>query len=295
MIDPDVALIVCRFLFDAAAIFLWGTSFFLGVVIPAHLAQEIDNRLQTHQRIALMVVIAMTVVLLPLRAATIGDGWNDAVDPTTLEAVLFETNVGQAWMAQAVAAALLCGTALISISRRQIAMAIAAALLLATLAMTGHAAMNSGWSGMLHRCNDIAHLLSAGAWLGALVPVLTILPMLANADLGIAAQQALTRFSLIGHFAVAITIGTGLANTYLVVGGPPLDRSIPYQALLTLKIMLVGAMIVLALINRYVFVPRLSSERPRALSALVRGTIAEIIVGIAVIVLVAWFGTLDPQ
>ena len=166
--------------------------------------------------------------------------------------------------------------------------------LLATVTMTGHAVMNQDWIGVVHRGNDILHLLAAGFWLGALVPVLAILPLLKFDGLGREAGQALARFSGVGHFAVAIAVGTGLANTYLIVGGLPKDWSIPYQALLSAKIALVGVMLMLALVNRYVLVPRLANAQSPALSALARNTRMEILFGFGVILLVAWFGTLDP-
>jgi putative copper resistance protein D len=103
------------------------------------------------------------------------------------------------------------------------------------------------------------------------------------------------RFSTIGHFVVALAIASGAINLYLVVGGLPLDWSFPYQVLLAIKIALVGVMTAQALVNRYLFVPRLSHHAPGALRALARGTKAEIGLGACVLLLVAWFGTLDPM
>jgi putative copper resistance protein D len=294
MTGPDAALIACRFLFDSAAIFLWGTSAYLGFVVPASLAPVIASRLHVQQRFAIAVLFVVTTSLLPLHAATIGEGWVDAVDPEMLQAVLTGTDIGLAWLAQAAIAVLLAVATMMPARKRQAALAALTALQLATLAATGHAAMNSGWMAIVHRINDIVHLLAAGFWLGALVPVLIMLRLLARDDSHQQAQQALTRFSTIGHFAVAITIGTGLANDYLIVGHLPVQWSIAYQALLSLKIALVGTMIALALINRYVLVPRLAGTQPRALSALARSTRTELLLGLGVILLVAWFGTLDP-
>lgn len=293
MIGPDAALILCRLLFDGAAIFLWGAFSYLWKLVPQDLAQQVDGRLQLARSVAVVLVITTTAVLLPLRSATIGNGWADAVDMRTLRAVLFDTTAGKAWQLQAFAAFLLLAASVLPARHRQAGTAIASALLLASLTATGHAAMNDGWLGFAHRVNDIVHLLSGGAWLGALVPVLLILLLLHESDTGHDARLALMRFSTVGHWAVALVILSGIGNMLLIVGAVPLNWSFEYQLLLTVKIVLVFAMTMLAIVNRYVFVPRLARE-PIYEAALQRGTIAEIGLGLLVVGLVAWFGTLQP-
>ena len=61
------------------------------------------------------------------------------------------------------------------------------------------------------------------------------------------------------------------------------------------KVLLVACMVGLALANRYIFVPRLQSDRGPALRAIERRTIAEIALGALVLGLVAIFGQLDPR
>jgi putative copper resistance protein D len=101
------------------------------------------------------------------------------------------------------------------------------------------------------------------------------------------------RFSTVGHWAVALVILSGIGNMLLIVGTVPLNWSFEYQLQLTVKIVLVFAMTMLAIVNRYVFVPRLARE-PIYEAALHRGTIAEIGLGLLVVGLVAWFGMLQP-
>ena len=48
--------------------------------------------------------------------------------------------------------------------------ALASGALLASLGLVGHAAMQTGAEGVLHRMNHAVHLLTAGAWLGGLIP-----------------------------------------------------------------------------------------------------------------------------
>lgn len=290
MIAPETVLVICRFVFDGAVIFLWGTAAYLSAAVPSRLASQIAARLASAQRVAVMLAILALTLLLPAESAMIGDGW-DSLEISDMVDVMLETGIGWAWIAQATGTPLLLGLLVILPARRQAAIAIISALLLATLSISGHAAMDDGWLGIAHRANHILHLLSGGAWLGALVPVLMILRRLSEPE----ARLALMRFSTLGHGAVALVIVTGLINTYLIVGKPPLDWSFPYQMLLSAKIVLAAAMTILAIVNRYIFVPRLARDHDHAVGAILRGTLAEIVLGVIVLALVAWFGTLDPR
>jgi putative copper resistance protein D len=288
----DLVLIFCRFLFDGAVLFLWGMSAYLAFVVPARLSRRLDKCLRMPRNLSMIAVVATTTVMLPLRAATIADGWSGAFSPTVLQSLALDTGVGRAWLAQACLTALIVCTFALPNRHRPVARAVCAGLLLVTLTISGHAAMNSGWLRMVHRANDALHLLSGGAWLGALVPVLAVLPLLRDPRWHREARLALARFSLAGHFVVALVLLSGIANTMLVVGGLPSDWSHSYQALLAAKIALVGVMVTLALLNRYVFVRRLG--RSGSLSALIFATTAEFCLGAGVVALVAVFGTLPP-
>jgi len=291
-VTPDAALILCRFLFDGAAVFLWGASAYICWILPADLAAQVGRRLRHWYPLATLLIIGATASHLPLRAATIGDGWADALAPQMLSSILSGTNVGQAWIAQAGAAILLVASCLAPVRFRYRVRAVSAGLLLISLTISGHAAMNSDWLRTMQRLNDGLHLLSGGAWLGALVPVVVILPMLHDARWQQDARTALMRFSTAGHVAVALVIMTGIINTILIVGSAPLDWQLDYQLLLSIKILIVFVLVALAVTNRYLLVPRLS--RNPSLQPLKWATGAEIALGFAVLGLVSVFGTLQP-
>jgi copper resistance protein D len=292
--SPEVALAVCRFLHEASAMLLFGAFAYLATLVPRDLACVVGRRLRSARVILIALAAATTAAALPVKTALIGDGWPDAFDPTATRAVLFETSVGGAWQAEAGAALLLVATLAASAPYRQAATALAAGLLVASLALTGHAVMQEGWLGMAHRVNDAVHVLSGGAWLGALVPLLPILAMLNDPERCGAAEMALRQFSTAGHVAVALAILSGVINTILVLGRWPTDWSSPYQTMLAAKIALVVAMVCLALVNRYRFVPRMAAHRRDAAGAIRSNTIAELTLGLGVIGLVSVFGLLAP-
>jgi len=291
--SPDAALVACRFLHAASLMLVWGGSAYLAWLVPAGLAGIVARRLRWPALAAVGIAVVTGAVFLPIETAGIGAGWADALDPGTVQSVLFDTTVGRAWQVQTIAALLLLASIFLR-QRRLGALAVTSGLCLAGLALSGHAVMQNGAPGVAHIANHAVHLLAGGAWLGALFPLLPCLSALRDPALRKPAGEALRRFSRAGHVAVALVIATGIANTALVLGRWPLDWASPYQALLAAKIALVAVMTAIALTNRYLLVPRIRADRERVLATLTAMIVVEIGLGAAVLALVALFGTMDP-
>lgn len=292
--DPTTALELCRFLHDASLMLLWGACAYLSLLVRKALADTVW-RMSALPFFLITVIAALTMLIsLPAATAIIGNGWSDALDLGTVHDVLFDTTVGLAWQAQAIAAVMMVCAFLLPESRRRLGLALASGFGLAALSLTGHASMLDGWLRQAHRANDVLHVLTGGGWLGALVPLIPILRLLSRPECRAEAQLALRRFSTAGHWAVALVILSGIVNTMLILKRLPTDWSSPYQTLLAIKIALVAGMSLLAIVNRYVFVPWISRNPNRALQALRLGSIAEIIIGFVVIGLVAVFGMMEP-
>ncbi|OLP61743.1 hypothetical protein BJF93_08950 [Xaviernesmea oryzae] len=295
---------LARLLAYGAAFHLWGAQAYLAWLVPTPLRLQLAKRLSPFTRSAAIVALAAILAQLPLRGAVLGEDWSAAISPSILSALLWQTPLGAAWAAQ-VLTALIVATAACARPAGSKALALAGALLLAGFTLSGHAAMQgSGAAGIAQRANDGLHLLAAGAWTGALMPVLLLLPQLKIADKRAQAQLALMRFSTAGHLAVALAIATCMANAAMTLGAAdpdaarvsvllqPVNGSL-YRILLAVKVLVVAFMVGLALVNRYLIVPRLG-RRPNADKALALGTAAEIGLAAMVIALVAAFGILDP-
>lgn len=293
--SAEVALALCRFAHDASATLLWGACAYLAFLVPRSLGEDVVARLGSFRTAAVAVAVVSAATLLPIQAGTIGDGWRDAVDPSTVSAVLTQTGVGRAWMAQMAAACVLAVAVLLPGRFQPASIAVAAGLLLATRALSGHAAMHEGWLGLAHRLNFAVHVLAGGAWLGAFLPFLAILRAFDDPLRHAEAGTALKRFSTAGHGAVALVIATGTLNTFLVFGRWPTDWRSPYQFLLALKIALVAVMVVVAVANRYVVVPLVPRRHAQALGTLRTTTVVEMGLGLAVVACVAVFGILEPS
>jgi copper resistance protein D len=244
--------------------------------------------------VAIVVAAITTMAWIGLEAAQMGDGWIDGVNPGVLADVLLDTAFGRVWQWRLGLALVLVGALAFRRHDRWAFVVPVSALLLASLGLTGHAIMQSGQVGALHRINDALHLLAAGAWLGGLLPFILCLGQFDHPQLRSEVGVTLRRFSGVGHFIVALVVLTGVINTALTLGAWPIDLSSPYQTMLAIKIAIVAAMIAMALFNSYVLAPRMTNETGLALQALKIDSIAEVALGTTVLALVSAFGILAP-
>lgn len=292
MTEPSVVLIGARFAFDGASLFLWGAGLFAWLLARGALGQEIWHRLAPARWLALLVIVLSIAVMLPTRAAGLGKGWASAQDGELVWLMLMNTGIGTAWLVQA-------GTALaliaFTLARRAgpTVSAILGAVLLASTVLTGHAAMSDGWLRLAHQANSAVHVLSAGAWVGSLVPLLLVLAQMKGPQAG-PIRQALMRFSTMGHVAVAAVILSGFVSAVLILDRLPFNLGSTYEILLWAKVGVVAMMVGLAVANRYYLVPRLRLS-PHAARSLTLGTLIELILTMVAVGLVAWFGTLSPM
>jgi copper resistance protein D len=193
-----------------------------------------------------LLVLAFTAICwLFLMAGEIGEGSKDVFNPEILQDALFDTAFGKIWQLRFLFIVILIGSAALSGDQRWRNMAVASALVLGSLGFLGHAAMESGMAAWGHQFNHAVHLLSAGFWFGGLVALVLALWVPSASKLDPGTLTILRRFSEAGQFAVALVVATGAINTWLIVGGWPMNLQSPYQRLLLTKILLVCAMIAL--------------------------------------------------
>ncbi len=155
--------------------------------------------------------------------------------------------------------------------------------------------MDLGWLSVMHPLNQALHLLAAGFWLGSLVPLSLFLAGAASWRMeqsGV--DRALRRFSDLAMIAVLLVIGSGVFNAWLLVGSPSALLATGYGKVLLVKMALVGAMVVLALSNRFFLLPALATRRGAALSRLERNVVLEIVLGAVVLAVASTLGNLPP-
>jgi putative copper resistance protein D len=308
MIDP---LVFVRAVHLLATILLTGGVFFRAFVAEPALAagalrRQFRSRLRWLVAISLGIAVVSGAAWLTLLVTSIGE-------PSLAEfgerswLFLTQTQFGMTWLVRFALALLL--TAGISASRRdwyegvalRSIMLIASAAFAGTLAWAGHGGATPGSAGFIHGAADTLHLVAAAAWLGGLVPLAVLLRWSLQAD---HIQQAplldvLRHFSNLGIAAVAVLLVSGAINTVFSIDSLDALFASTYGRLLLLKIALFVAMATFAAINRLKWMPALAARAdtpaaPRAVQQIHVNAFTEISLGIIIVVLVAWLGTLPP-
>jgi putative copper resistance protein D len=170
---------------------------------------------------------------------------------------------------------------------------------------------DEGLAGVIHAGADVLHLFTAGAWIGALLP-LSILILFSfrrqTRDEAIITYEGLESFSGIGLTIVAVIVLTGVVNSWFLIG---LERwrmlfTTPYGLTLVFKLALFGLMLLLAAGNRFFLSPRLgfvvgthvagtdTKGLKVALLWLRRSVLTETVLALLVLAAVAFLGTLEP-
>lgn len=225
-----------------------------------------------------------------------------ALDRGLVLTLLTGTGLGWALLARAGALLACAGLCARSAGPHIVPLILSGGLAVATLPWSGHAAASEGLAGWIRIAGDALHLLAALTWAGALVLFAVLLWASAGADKSLErTARTLSTFALTGSVIVGLLVVSGLANLLFLL--PPSDwprllRSL-YGRLLLVKLALFVVMLVLAAANRFALVPALASARhgPARLLATRRLRISvtvELSAALAILGLVAWFGTLDP-
>lgn len=238
--------------------------------------------------------IAFSLLSIAVMTASMAGVPLGQVDPAAIRMMVTDTPMGQAWVVRMIALGVLLGVVLVQPKALAIA-ALLAAMALASLAWTGHGAAGEGNAGTLQLFADVAHMLAAAAWIGALVGLGAM--VFGNGDPK-TAYVALDQFSRTGSVIVGVVIVSGLVNSAYLVGVSHLTDlpSTLYGQLLIVKLVLFTGMLGLAALNRFRLTPALAlfaGEAP-SLATLRLSLSFEAGAATAIVALVAWIGTLQP-
>jgi len=294
--DP---LVLARGIHFAATLLAAGTTGFIFVV-----AEPVMGKIgfaALHRQLTLLIWLALAIAvvsgaiwLLLLASDILGTSIADVGLHGGAWPVLTDTRFGQVWCIRLALAPLLA-LLLPWPATRWLQITIAVALFVLP-ALVGHAGATPGMAGDLHLASDMFHLLAAGAWLGGL-PAFVLFLRRAFPSVGrvqdAAVVRVVDRFSRLGVISVGILLASGLINSWNLLNGPRDLFTSDYGRLVALKIALFGGMVAIAAVNKFHLTPRL--PKPAALRALGRNSLAEICLGLGVLMVVALVGTLPPS
>ena len=244
--------------------------------------------------LALAGLLLSTLSIAAMTASMAGVAILD-VDRASIWSMISETPMGLAWVVRMGALTLLAISLLCK--WHPIICASLGTVALSSLAWTGHGAAGEGNAGTIQMIGDLVHLLAAGAWLGALFGLGT---MLWSDNEPAKLHRALDKFASVGTIIVAAVVASGLVNGFYVVGSSHIG-SLPftlYGQLLLIKLALFGAMLGFAAMNRFRLTPAFGNaqdrEADRPLRALRQSLLLETGAAMVILGLVAWLGTLAP-
>lgn len=220
--------------------------------------------------------------------------------PETLWALLTETQFGLAWQLR-LGLAILWAIVVAgedAPGRNAIAVGISA-LFAATLAWSGHGAATPGAAGYVHILADMVHLIAAAAWLGSLVPLVLLMGWLMHRGESAGALTAvLHRYSTLGILAVTALVASGITNVFFTLSDTASLLASNYGRVLLAKLVLFIVMLGFATVNRSRLTPALAASAVDGAAAIAwrirRNALAEIVLGVAIVMLVGWLGIMAP-
>ncbi len=311
LLDARVAMsaffVAARAVHYASTLLLFGELVFAFAVArhvaPAARGAAAGHRRNLHGQLVVIVGLAIAASLVSgiawlaaVAGVMSGLPLDQALNRETL-ALVQDTAFGRVWTVRLVLIAALCG-ALVTIRRStserlrshlSVGALVLAAAYVAALAFAGHAA--GGQDRVVQIVFDGLHLLSAGAWIGALPGLVLFLDGTRPLD---DAVRVTRRFSTLALGSVGVLVVSGLVNAWYLVGDAAALVGTDYGRLLLAKLALFGTMATLAMANRWYLIPRITANDGAALQSLRRNAILETAGGIAVVTVVGALGITVP-
>ncbi|SED44899.1 putative copper resistance protein D [Rhizobiales bacterium GAS188] len=297
--EIDVPLVAARWLHFLSLMVVFGASLFPLYAVPARLgATSLPGLARTGRAVRLAAYLALASVLAWVcRSLVIMVGDIDGVfDRDTLSGFFLETSFGPVWLARLF---LLLVMAILATSRsegrgRATLLAGLGAGALASQAWIGHAAMASGTELSAELACYMVHVLTAGAWIGGLVPLGLWLAARPRADLA-TDHAVLLRFSNAAVIFVLLILASGIANSIFRLGSARDLAMTAYGWTILAKGLLFAMMLIAAAFNRWRLMPRMDKRGIEAIAAIRRNILVEEVLAGLVLAAAALLGTLPPQ
>jgi len=303
-----LGLTAIRAVHFAATIQIVGALLFVCMMgrLPALAADGQRRGLLRASAVLAVIALASALAWLLGQAAdmtghTLRQAWNDGA----VGLLLFKTHAGVVWWVRFGIAAATVMVVWALVCRRGLPSeaTLFAALLLAianfvSCAWLSHAASDGGPYGSLHLAAQALHLFAVSLWLGGLIPLAALVSRaFCRRDRSVAAavQAICMSFGNIAILAVGIIVISGISITALVVRDATDLTTGSYAALLALKLVLFGLMLIVAGVNRFRLVSRLADpDHGSAAGRLWWSLLAEAILGSAVLVIAGALGITSP-
>lgn len=270
----DTIAVLVRFMLYAAALVSAGTAL-AAVSLREPLGNVADAAPSIIVRAAVLVILASMANIAAL-IARLGGGFDLAL----IEAIA-ATPTGAAAALQIFGAVVL-SFAVWQTNQVTSAAAVDALVVLISFGVSGHAAA----AGLMPGLVAFVHIALVAWWLGALLLLHRACKTLAAPNLA----QCVLRFSRQALALVGALILAGLILILAILGSDLLLWT-PYVQTLTVKLLLVSAVLAVAAYNKFRLTPRLSADDPGATRTLRRSIALETTLFAGVLAATAWLTT----
>lgn len=295
MISFATIMAITRALHLAASLSLLGTVGFIAWILPAVpvVPDALRRRLTRLWWMSGLLALLAGVVWFNLQAAAIAGADTFADLRDALPVVAEHTRYGNVLMTRLGLLTVATLLPLLMGPSRWTALyptLILSAVALSLEGLIGHAGATAGAIGDGLVLSESLHLLAAGIWLGALLPLLISLRDLTPAQ----AAAVCERFSPIGLACVLVLAGTGFVQGLELIGSLPALFGTTYGQIAVLKITLFLLALALAAYNRLWLTDRLTAGIGGARQRLQASVFVETCFGLAIVTAAAFMASSPP-
>ena len=207
----------------------------------------------THKSNLIGAVTALLMILCG--AGNLGGDLTSVIDLSLLQlAIESKSGVGYSTAFTGFAVMLIAHS--LSGNAKRFGLMIGSVAILFSATMSGHSQLG----GVLTQSLLMVHLFGIAFWLGALLPFRWICMQPDTNNLGALAH----RFGVLAMGYVSLLLSAGLGYAYLLLGDVSLIFTTRYGNVLLIKIVLAGALLSLAALNKFKLVPSLEITSPQA-------------------------------
>lgn len=280
----------------AALISLFGTLVFLVLVVRTAMTEAPDAapHLRRHllllARCSAVFALATAIGWMIVETIIISGADDLAMTWHALPVVALRTQFGQFLVSRCVLL-LFVLPMLLSWRAGTVIATVLAGMALAMQPLLGHAGAIGGSVGTTLIASETMHLLAAGAWLGALLPLFITIGTVPHT----AAATACRGFTPVGLSATLVLAGTAVVQVTELMGGMPGLFGTGYGHVALVKLALFVVLLTLAALNRLALTERLAGSTPDVARQVMRASVAiETMLGLAVVITAGFLATHAP-
>jgi putative copper export protein len=292
MSDLVTLMALLRGLHLATMVSLLGTTAFTVWMLPAvaEPPAALRRRLYRLCQVSGSVAILAGAAWFVLQTAAIADAdsWPALLDALPL--VAMHTRYGTIMLARLLLVLVATFLGRLETKRGTYLILVLSAVALGLEGLIGHAGATAGATGHELVISEALHLLAAGLWLGALLPLWLSVQALPPAQAAVLCE----RFTPVGLACVLVLAGTGLAQGMDLIGSLPGLFGTSYGHIALLKITLFLIALVLALLNRLRLTDQLTAGRMEARHHLMLSICVETGIGLAIVCAAAFLASTTP-